>query len=60
MDWKIHPVDGGYQLLTEGRSPYPENPYTVWWPKQRAHADGTQWGTVFTRDEILKFIEELT
>ena len=57
-DFKIEKVDGGWGLYSKGRSPYPENPYEVWWPALRKHPDGTTWGSALTKQEVLQRLEK--
>jgi hypothetical protein len=54
----IERVDGGWRLSSEGHSPYPENPYSVWWPALRKHPDGTTWGSTLTKEEVLARLEK--
>ena len=56
--WQIESVRDGYKLSTEGRSPNPNNPYTVWWPSLRHHANGTTWDSTLTKKEILEKLEK--
>ena len=58
-EFKIESVgEGKYKMLYQGRSPYPENPYTVWWPVLRKHSDGTTWGSTLTKQEVLARLEK--
>ena len=60
MEYRILATeDGRYKMFYEGRCPYPETPYPVWWPALRKHSDGTTWGSTLTKQEILQRLEKV-
>jgi len=57
-EFKLEPLgEGKYKLSYAGRSPYPENPYTVWWSCLRQEANGCNWDYRLTKEEVLQQLE---
>ena len=59
MEYRIESVgEGKYKMLYQGHSPYPANPYTVWWPCLRQEPNGCNWEYRLTKDEVMERLEK--